>query len=310
VPTVYSYSVGVQRELPWGVVIDASYVGNQARHLLRVRELNVVTPDSVRDASANVNYNRPYLGYGRIVINETTAKSDYDSLQVAANRRPTRGLGLGVAYTLSRAYGDADSEDSTSTGSLPQDPANPAAEYSYQDFDRRHVLALNFVYELPFPRNRRDVVAQVLGGWQVSGVGKWNTGRRFNVTAGTTTIRGDQSQLRANLVAGQDPNAAPSTGRTTEQWFSTAAFVAPPANTFGTAPRNVLVGPSYRNWDLSLFKNVRTGAVKTQVRIEAFNVFDIENYKTLDTNITSRTFGAVTAYELQLIVQIGLKVTF
>jgi hypothetical protein len=309
-PTVYSYSVGVQHQLPWNVVADVSYVGNQARHLLRVRELNFVTPESLRDPAANVNFNRPYLGYGRIILNETTAKSDYDSLQVTANRRSTGGLGLGVAYTLSRARGDADSEDSTSTGSLPQDPANPAAEYGNQDFDRRHVLACNFVYQLPFLRDRRDLVGQVFGGWQVSGVGKYNSGRRFTVTAGTTTIRGDQSQLRANLVEGQDPNQAPAGGRTTQQWFNTAAFFAPAANSFGNSPRNVLVGPSFHNWDFSLFKNVRTGPVKAQLRVEAFNVFNIQNSKTLDTNLTSRTFGAVTAYELQRIVQLGLKVTF
>jgi hypothetical protein len=86
--------------------------------------------------------------------------------------------------------------------------------------------------------------------------------------------------------------------------------VAPAANTFGTSPRNVLVGPSFHNWDLSLLKNIRAGLVKAQLRIEAFNVFNIENYKTIDANITSRTFGAVTAYELQRIVQVGMKVTF
>jgi hypothetical protein len=214
-----------------------------------------------------------------------------------------------MAYTLSRARGDSDSEDSTSTGSLPQDPANPAAEYGYQDFDRRHVLALNFVYELPFMRTRRDLVGQLVGGWQVSGVGKWNTGRRFNVTGGTTTIRGDQSQLRANLVEGQDPNSAPAGGRTVQQWFNTAAFVQAPANTFGS-PRNVLAGPSFHNWDLSLLKNIRTGPVKAQLRVEGFNIFNIKNYKTVDANIASRTFGAVTAYELQRIVQVGMKISF
>lgn len=309
-PTVYSYSAGVQQQLPWKVVVDASYVGNQARHLLRVRELNFVTPETTRDPAANVNFNRPYLGFGRIIINETTAKSDYNSLQVAANRRSAGGLGLGLAYTLSRSRGDSDSEDSTSTGSLPQDPANPAAEYAFQDFDRRHVLAVNFVYELPLLKGRRDVAGQLLGGWQVSGVGKLTGGRRFNVSGGTATIRGDQSQLRANLVAGQDPNAAPSGGRTVTQWFNTAAFATAPTGTFGNAPRNALAGPSLHTWDLSLFKNIRSGPVKAQLRLEAFNVFNIQNFKTVDTNISSRTFGAVTAYELQRIVQAGLKISF
>lgn len=309
-PTVYSYSFGMQRELPWKIVADVNYVGNEARNLLRVRELNYVTDASRRDPAANVNFNRQYLGYGRIVVNETTARSDYDSLQMSINRRMSGGAAFGGAYTLSRARGDSDSEDSTSTGSLPQDPAHPEAEYSFQDFDRRHVLALNFIYELPWLRSRRDVAGQFLGGWQLSGVGKWNTGRRFNVTAGTTTIRGDQSQLRADYVSGQDPDAAPAGGRTTEQWFNTAAFALPVAGSFGNTPRNALEGPSFHSWDFSLFKNIRAGRMKSQLRIEAFNIFNIKNYRTIDSSVTSRTFGAVTAFEVQRIVQIGMKFNF
>src|SRR5206468_4797941 len=123
------------------------------------------------------------------------------------------GLSVGAAYTLARARGDSDSEDSTSTSSLPQDPLHPAAEYGYLDFSRLHVLAVNYIYYLPWFQNRSDLWGYVLGGWQLSGVTRWNTGRRFSVTAGTTTIRGDQSLLRADLVAGQDPNAEPPGGR-------------------------------------------------------------------------------------------------
>src|SRR5712691_3357223 len=79
-PTIYPYSLGLQRELPWGIIAEADYVGNQARHLLRVRELNYVTPDPATGlAPTPINANRLYRGYGRIFINETTARSDYDS---------------------------------------------------------------------------------------------------------------------------------------------------------------------------------------------------------------------------------------
>src|SRR5205823_586377 len=121
---------------------------------LRVRELNYVTPDATTGlAPTPINANRPYRGYGRIILNETTARSDYDSLQVAINRRSSTDFSFGIAYTLSRARGDADSEDSTSSGSLPQDPRDPGAEYGYQDFDRRHILAVNYIYRLPFFRS-------------------------------------------------------------------------------------------------------------------------------------------------------------
>ncbi len=285
----------MQRELPWSIGADVSYVGNKARHLLRVRELNFVTPSAVTGlAPTPLNAYRPYLGYGRIVINETSARSDYDSLQVAISRRSSNDFSFGIAYTLSRSRGDADSEDSTASSSLAQDPRNPGAEYGYQDFDRKHVLAVNYIYRLP------------------SGVTRYSTGRRLTITAGTnTTIFGDQVTLRANYVPGQDPNGAPAGGRTQSHWLNTAAFAKPAAGQLGTSPRNGIVGPSYLNTDLSLFKDIRLAdKEKMQLRIEVFNVFNKKNFRTIDTNMTSATFGAVTAIEPPRIVQLGAKFTF
>jgi len=277
-----------------------------------VRELNFVTPDAVTGlAPTPINAYRPYRGYGRIVINETTGKSDYDSLQVSI-RRSYADLSFGIAYTLSRARGDAESEDSTSSGSLPQDPRNPDAEYGYQDFDRKHVVAANYIYRLPFFRSQNGLMAAVLGGWEISGVTRYYTGRRLTVTAGTnTTIFGDQITLRANYVPGQDPNAPPAGGRTQDHWLNTDAFVKPGTGQLGTAPRNGIVGPSYFNTDLSLFKDIPLAAKsKLQLRGEVFNVFNKKNYRTIETNYNSSRFGAVTDIEPPRIVQLGAKYTF
>ncbi len=311
-PTVYSYSIGFQRELPWGMLADVNYVGNQARDLLRVRELNFVTPNPATGvAPAPINANRPYRGYGRITTNETTGESDYDSLQVALNRRKG-DLNLGVAYTLSRARGDSDSEDSTSSASLAQDPRDPGGEYFYQDFDRRHVLSVNYIYRLPFYRGRRDLTGQALGGWEISGITRWYTGRRYSVTAGTNSaIFGDTVTLRANLVPGQDPNAAPPGGRTVEHWFNTAAFARPATNQLGDSPRNVLEGPGFFSTDLALFKRFPLSSrVRLQLRAEAFNVFNRKNYRAINTSLTATDFGRVTAYEAQRVMQLGLKLNF
>jgi hypothetical protein len=312
-PQVTAYSFGVQRELPWSIGADVSYVGNKARNLLRVRELNFVTPDPVTGlAPTPLNAYRPYRGYGRIILHETSARSDYDSLQVAINRRSSNDFSFGIAYTLSRARGDADSEDSTASSSLAQDPRNPGAEYGYQDFDRKHVLTVNYIYRLPFFRSREGLMGSLLGGWEVSGVTRYSTGRRLTVTAGTnTSIFGDQITLRANYVPGQDPNGAPAGGRTQSRWLNTAAFAKPAAGQLGTSPRNGIVGPSYLNTDLSVFKDVRIAdKEKMQLRIEVFNVFNKKNFRTIDTNMNSTTFGAVTAIEPPRIVQLGAKLSF
>ena len=311
-PAVYQWSLGFQRTLPWRMVADVNYVGNEAHNLLRVRELNFVEPDPLTGrAPTPINLNRPYKGYGRIVMNETTAESDYQALQVALNRRMDRNLSFGVAYTLSRSRGDADSEDSTSSGSLAQDPRNPAGEYGYQDFDRRHVLAVNYIWHVPAP-GVDGVLRHVLDGWQLSGITRYNTGRRLNITAGTTSnIFGDTVTLRANGVDGVDPNSEPDGGRTQALWLNPDAFARPATNALGTLPRNSVVGPSYFSSDLSLMKNVRiNGKLRVQLRAEAFNLFNQKNYRTISTNITATNFGAVTDIEPQRIMQFGVKVLF
>lgn len=310
-PTVYQWSVGYQRALPWKMALDMNFVSNEARHLLRVRELNFVTPGATGAAPTPINNNRPFAGYGRITINETTASSDYRGLQVSVTRRPDGNFGWGLAYTLSRARGDADSEDSTSSASLPQDPRDPAGEWGLQDFSRRHVLAVNYQWNVPFYRDGRGLAGGIIGGWQINGITKFNSGRRLNITAGTNTAMfGDQVTIRADLVAGQDPNSAPPGGRTEAQWLNVAAFARPAANTLGTLERNAVEGPGFLATDVSIVKNVRVAKVRLQFRAEAFNVFNTKNYRSIETSVTNANFGRVTEFEAQRIMQFGAKLTF
>jgi hypothetical protein len=278
-----------------------------------VRELNFAAPDATTGvAPTPINNARPYRGYGRITLNETTASSDYRGLQVALNRRSDGRLSYGLSYTLARSRGDADSEDSTSSSSLAQDPRDPHAEWSYQDFDRRHVLAVNYIYHLPFFEEQKSAAAYVLGGWQINGITRFNTGRRLNITAGTNTAMfGDQVTIRANGVEGIDPESEPEGGRTVQQWLNTAAFSRPAANTLGDLPRNAVEGPSASSTDLSLIKNIKpTAKIRLQLRAEAFNVFNQRNYKTVETSYTNANFGAVTEFEAQRIFQFVMKIGF
>ena len=171
---------------------------------------------------------------------------------------------------------------------------------------------VNYIYHLPFLRSQKGLAGAVLGGWELSGVTKYNTGRRLTVTAGTnTSIFGDQITLRANYVPGQDPNGPPAGGRTQDHWLNTAAFARPAPGQLGTAPRNGIVGPSYFNTDLSLFKNIRLADKgRVQLRVEVFNVFNRKNYRTIETNFTSMRFGSVTEFEPPRIAQLGAKYSF
>jgi hypothetical protein len=108
----------VQREIGWGTVVDATYVGSRERHLEVVQNINVV-PDGTRYLDLNPQnrnpqntanplppeFLRPYRGYQNINIRSHFGTSDYNALQVQINRRYIRGLQFAVAYTYGRRAG-------------------------------------------------------------------------------------------------------------------------------------------------------------------------------------------------------------
>ena len=169
---VYAYSVGVQRELPWGFVVDLSDAGNQARHLTHRRDLNYVLPQVAlaRNSSgafinATTDTVREYLGYSTIRSQENTGSSSYNSLQLSAQRRVARGLNLSSAYTYGKALNNFDTE----TSDL-RVPFEASLDKGNASFDRRHVYAMSYVYSLPFFEQGKQPQAPLPGGWQVSGI--------------------------------------------------------------------------------------------------------------------------------------------
>src|SRR5215475_6794519 len=126
-----------------------------------------------------------------------------------------------------------------------------------QDFRQR--LTVSWVYDLPIGRGKAllgaatRAVDLAFGGWQINGIYTARSGSPFTVTQpGDAPNVGDGS-ARPNLIS--NPNTV--SDRTVDQFFNTAAFAAAPAFTWGTAGRNIVIGPGINNWDFSLFKNFR-----------------------------------------------------
>ena len=108
-PTAYNWSVSFQRQLPWDVVADLSYVGRIGTHLQRERNLNQMEPGTIQaNPGVNPNALRPYKGFGTIRLSENAGRSEYHGMQVNLERRFRGGLGFGVAYTLSRLRDNGD----------------------------------------------------------------------------------------------------------------------------------------------------------------------------------------------------------
>src|SRR6266542_3390235 len=166
---VYAYSLGVQHELPWDFVLDLSYVGNQARHLTHRRDVNYVLPAVAlaRNAAgsfinASTDTVRQFLGYSTIRVQENTGSSSYNSMQLSAQKRVSRGFTMSLAYTWSKALTNFDTE----TSDL-RTPFDAALDKGNANFDRRHVFAMSYVYALPFFEKQKGITGQLLGGWQL-----------------------------------------------------------------------------------------------------------------------------------------------
>ena len=153
--TVHNFSVNVQRNLPFSTVVSAAYVGNRARNLPQTRNINVIAPgarflpeniDPTNNLPLPDNFLRPLVGYGNVSILEHVGDSQYDSLQLTFIRRYTAGLQYGAAYTLSRALDMA--------GTLPIYRDEREYLWDYSASDRRHVLSLNFVWDVPLRAGR------------------------------------------------------------------------------------------------------------------------------------------------------------
>jgi len=309
IPRTWSYSVGVQRELPWGLFAEVSYVGATAQHLARQPDINQA---SLADLAANqagpkydTNYLRPYKGFSNIRMRMSDSKSQYDSLQAAFSKR--RGdLNFSLNYTYSKAYDNA----SGSTADL-EDFMNPSYNWGPSDNNRPHIFVGTWTYRLPFFRNQNTLMGNALGGWEVSGIFRYQSGAPFSVS-GNTTIGGRRADyLGGNPYLPNGPVVDAATGTVT--YLDITQFTAAPEGRRGTSGRNQFHGPAVSSWDLSIRKNFRIATkYRVQIIADLFNAFNQVNYNTPSvTNVSTTGFGGITTLVVpSRNVQLGCKITF
>ena len=297
-PTVYQYSFGIQRQMPFKTALDVSYVGNTGRHLSYSHQLNFLTPDQIAaHQGVDLRPFLPYRGLNSLNLVEPSATSSYNSLQVSARRRFTN-LTYSLSYTLSKNIGYG--IEGIAGGQ--QDPRTARPERSELEESRRHNIVGTGTYELPWFRAQKSLVGRVLGGWSINGVTTWNTGRLY---APGLTAAPRQIATRPDLVGQWE---IPSDQRTPFRYFDTNAFARPKDFTYGNAGKWIVRGPGA--FDVSAFalKDVRMlEHLRLQIRLEAFNAINHMYYTDVDATLGSRTFGQVSGVAAQRYVQLGAK---
>ena len=273
-------------------------------------------------------------------------QSNYNSLQVELRRRFSKGLFLQANYTFQKTLDDIspgnpglNSENQTRVAAF-LDNQNPHLDYGRADYDQTHIFNLNAVYDLPFGKskhffgNSSGALDRLVGGWQLGGILRINTGTPLTIVDPRGTLnrvgRAANQTALTNLTNDQisnligifqqngnvyyiNPSVINSDGRGAAAFgqpaFSGEVFFDNGPGQFGTLARSTINGPLFSELDMSLTKNIKlTERMRFQIRADAFNVLNHTNFLTgLLTpglglggtsntifNVNSPTFGQIT----------------
>jgi hypothetical protein len=309
VPREWKFSITAQRELPLGLFGEIGYIGARGRNLLRQPNINQVpfAADAANQAlpasqRVNSNFLRPYPGYTNIALRLSDAESQYDALQVFLSRRRGR-LTATVSYTLGAARDNA-----SGNGDNPEDYLNQDFFWGPSNHDRKHIFVTTFNWKLPFFKSEQGI-GRVLGGWEISGIGRYQSGAPLTITGNTST-----GGRRADFVGG-NPYVPESqrygTGVAVVQWLDRASFASAPNDRRGNSKRGDFRGPSYQILDISLRKSFRVSKdVRMQFQADFFNALNRANFTTVQTNLANADFGRLTAVAPPRQVQLGLRLSF
>jgi predicted extracellular nuclease len=190
-----------------------------------------------------------------------------------------------------------------------QNVYNLRADRGLSDFDVRHRLVFSPVAELPFGKGKaylsHGIASAIAGGFQLSGIFSWQTGRPFTVTDSSTNNSGSfENADRPNRIANPSASVDTVTGaktHTVQEWFNVSAFQLAPKLQFGNAGRNIVTGPSYTDLDLTLARSFSIDKhferLKGQFRVESFNLLNHPNFfnpLSTATQFGTSSFGQVT----------------
>jgi hypothetical protein len=286
---VSQWGLSVQRALPHDLVGTLSYVGSKGSYLLTTSYTNLIDPGTGL---------RPYPVFGQVTWRGNTNSSSYQGFVASLQRSFTHGLLFSANYTYSHeidqdAAGGGDSDN-------PQNPACISCERASGDFDARHVVNANAVYDLPFGHGRAflsqpGVASAILSHWSVTNIVTARTGLPVNATedrSSSSVATGYTTNQRPNLVPGV--SLTPPGGKRIAEWINPAAFTPVTVSGYGNAPRNIARGPNLWQTDLGLAKRIPlTERAQLQFKGEFFNLFNRAQYGQPQADSSTSTFGQI-----------------
>lgn len=313
---VQSWNLTLEKQLPGDWIVSAGYVATRSVNPFSALDANW---SDIGTGTAGGQMNKRFGRTATTTYHGSLGTAMYDSLQMRADKRFSRGLNMSVNWTWShnRGYGSADSGGGVNVD-IPQywgKNRGPLLDY-------RHVLNYTGIYELPFGKGKSFATdgpaAALLGGWQFNWLSRFQTGASVTPTASGNGLNAPGSGQFA------DCNGPWQKIGTPEQWWSPASFSDPNLDVanprrFGTCGSGVLRGPGLINVDMGLFRKFQvTEGVDVQFRAEAFNISNTPHFEpNPDANVSGSTFGLINALANtgregldQRVFRVGVRIGF
>jgi hypothetical protein len=340
------WNVSVQRQITPNTTFEAAYVGSKITNIgIPDTNLNQLTADqlaigapllqkvtnpyfgqiprssSLGDPTITVaQLMKPYPEYTTVSLyRNNVGTTRYDGFELSVRQRFSRGLSYTVAYTRSKLIDDASSvfDASILTGPIANYPVadsfNRSLERDYSTGDIPNYFVSSLIWEIPVGRGRPHELHGLWGvlanDWTTNGIVTLQSGMPIAITQATNfnAFAGFGVQ-RPTLVG--DPTL-PADQRTASQWFNTAAFQTTPQFKIGTASRNPVRGPSYRDVDLAFIRRIPVGARQAiEARVEIFNLLNTVNLGAPAAVLGAANFGSINSALDPRVVQLAVKFVF
>ncbi len=340
--SIDQWNIGIQRLLPGNMVATLDYVGTKGTHLSTLKNLNQPffnANGTIMNALVNGSYTPvlPYPSLGPIEYRDNGGNSNYHGGELTLEKRFSRGLSFRGAYTYAKSIDESQEHLAAGgTGSFTQNGYNRRERRGPSDFDIRHHMVGSYIYELPVGQGRshfnEGALADILGGWRISGTAGFRTGRPFTASAGnnSTTLGGPRGGSTFNSAFAdclRDGTLSKSE-RTIDRWFDLTAYATPMAANptkldsagkpvvearLGNCGRNTLRGPGLTNFDFALARtfNYFGEGRALELRWEMFNMFNTPQFGLPERNINSSAAGKITSLSGDpRLMQFALKFNF
>lgn len=330
VPTIYDWSISIQRELPFNMVLDLGYIGNVQRHQVLQFNINQVLPGTAwqpqfRDPrlagnnfsgpvsasnpgplpgtqAVDSNLMRPYQGFINLNHITNVGNNRYHSMQWSLSKRFSHGLTFNLMHTFGKLLSGTEN-------------VGPFF-YNWKDYTgfmannhRLNVWGFNYTYDVPKLSTKlgwdNPVARQMFDGWNIAHMINWYSGEPLTPTFGLQYASRDQGVPNLNATFTGSPDIAPrlvptananNGARTIDNWYNLSPFAVPNLPTDGTGSRNYLWGPGTFSNDINISKQFPIREkMGLELRASLFNPFNQVRRQVLNNGFTFKMRGATAA---------------